>query len=121
MSNTSSDKSFDKNSSDSSDDRPIVYFKPDQLQLVYNGYIYNRVENEKNRDDTVRLRCSSYSGCAIKTKENFIIEEHDRNSIFKLILKQLKLNNYQWKFIKGSYKSECESESEADSYEFSDS
>ena len=69
MSNTSLDKSNDENSSDSSDDNkiPIVYFKPDQLQLVYNGYIYNRVGKEKNRDDTVRWRCSSCFGCANKT------------------------------------------------------
>ena len=102
MSNTSSDKSNDENSSDSFDDNkiPIVFFKPDQLQLVYNDYICNRVGKEKNRDDTVRCRCSSCNGCAIKTKENFNIEEPDKNSNFKLILKQLKLNYNQSKFIK---------------------
>ena len=75
---------FDENCSDSSDGNriPIVYFKPGQLQLVYNGYIYNRVGKEKNKDETVRWRCSHCSGCAIKTKENFIIEEPDTNSIF---------------------------------------
>ena len=48
MSNTSLDKSNHENSSDRNHDNkiPIFYFKPYQLQLVYNGYICNRVGKE---------------------------------------------------------------------------
>ena len=52
MSNPLSDKSFDETCSDSSEENriPIAYFKPNQLQLVLNGFIYNRVGKEKNKD-----------------------------------------------------------------------
>ena len=45
------------------DQKQIRYFKPDQTQLVYDGYIYNFIVKNKNK--TSRWRCSTCCGCAL--------------------------------------------------------
>ena len=50
----------------------IVFFKPDQQQLVFEGYIYNRMGKECNLDSTWRWRCSNCYGCSLKTIGNYI-------------------------------------------------
>ena len=48
----------------------ILYFKPIQLQFMYQGYIYNRVNK-----GTWRWRCANCNGCAQKTKGKYIFKE----------------------------------------------
>ena len=54
-SNSDSDSDDDNSSNNDSeleksiiDQKQIRYFKPDQTQLVYNGYIYNFIVKNKN-------------------------------------------------------------------------
>ena len=53
------------------DQKQIRYFKPDQTQLVYNGYIYNFIVKNKNK--TSRWRCSTCCGCALVNVNSNII------------------------------------------------
>ena len=68
-SDSSSDDGSNSDTSDSdleqsiTDKKQIRYYKPDQTQMVYDGYIYNFVLKNKNK--TSRWRCSTCCGCAL--------------------------------------------------------
>ena len=58
----------DDNDNDNSivDANKIRFYKPDQMTMFFNGYIYSHVV--KNENGTSRWRCSACNGCALITK-----------------------------------------------------
>ena len=83
-SDSESDKDLDKNSDKDADNtiidvNKIRYFKPDQLSLIYNGYIYTHIV--KNENGTSRWRCISCNGCALITKGDLIVREPKKDGI----------------------------------------
>ena len=76
----SSDSESDKDSDNTIIDvNKIRYFKPDQLSLIYNGYIYTHIV--KNENGTSRWRCISCNGCALITKGDLIVREPKKDGI----------------------------------------
>ena len=49
----------------------IKYFDPEQLKLVYDGYVYHIANNNDN--GTIRWRCIKCFGVALVTKDDYIL------------------------------------------------
>lgn len=69
------DNNTNDNDNDNSidDANKIRFYKPDQMSMFFNGYIYNHVV--KNENGTSRWRCSACNGCALITKNGLIVRE----------------------------------------------
>ena len=50
----------------------IVYFRPDETQLIFNNYVYHIARLNKN---TIRWRCIICKKHSLITKGNFIFTE----------------------------------------------
>ena len=91
-SDSSSDDGSNSDTSDSdleqsiTDKKQIRYYKPDQTQMVYDGYIYNFVLKNKNK--TSRWRCSTCCGCALVNVNSNIISFTNLFSIYLKVSKR---------------------------------
>ena len=70
-SETEPDKDNNTNDNSIDDANKIRFYKPDQMSMFFNGYIYNHVV--KNENGTSRWRCSACNGCALIIKKGLIV------------------------------------------------
>ena len=60
----------------------IIWFSPDQKQLVFNGYIYG-MTGRQNIDESQRWRSGQCAGCGLKTLDGYMYEKPEEKSKYK--------------------------------------